>query len=144
MVYSVFTKLTENIFRVKRRAVCLFEPLKLSSMAKSIAPEKKPFVMVAYVCPSASDVSPFLHFLEDRGMNLDSPKVLDAPKNETPAPGKRYVYGLKGIQELFNVSHLTAQRYKDGILKDAVYQSGRKIVVDADKAIELFNTWNGR
>lgn len=77
---------------------------------------------------------------------LDALKGEDATntqpiKNETPDPGKRYVHGLKGIQELFNVSHLTAQRYKDGILKDAVYQHGRKILVDADKAVELFNTW---
>ncbi len=76
----------------------------------------------------------------DYEIGIDRP----IPKNEPPAPGKRYVHGLKGIQELFNVSHVTAQRYKDGILKDAVYQSGRKIVVDADKAIELFNTWYGR
>lgn len=54
-------------------------------------------------------------------------------------PGKTYVYGLKGIQDLFHVSHTTAQIYKDGILKDAVYQSGRKIVVDVEKAIKLFN-----
>ena len=53
---------------------------------------------------------------------------------------RSYVYGLRGIQELFNVSHTTAQIYKDGILKDAVYQSGRKIVVDVEKAIQLFNT----
>ena len=53
--------------------------------------------------------------------------------------GRSYVYGLKGIQELFHVSHTTAQIYKDGILKDAVYQSGRKIVVDVEKAIALFN-----
>lgn len=78
---------------------------------------------------------------------LDALKGEDATntqpiKKETPDPGKRYVYGLKGIEELFHVSHVTAQRYKDGILKDAVYQSGRKIVVDADKAVEIFNTWN--
>ena len=33
---------------------------------------------------------------------------------------------------------MTAQRYKNGIIKDAVTQYGRKIVVDADKALELF------
>ena len=63
-------------------------------------------------------------------------------KNETTISGKRYAHGLKGIQELFNVSHTTAQKYKDGIIKDAVFQSGRKIVVDVDKALELFNAWN--
>lgn len=54
---------------------------------------------------------------------------------------KRYVYGLRGIRQLFNVSHATAQRYKDTIIKDAVLQQGRKIIVDADKAMELFNNW---
>ena len=56
-----------------------------------------------------------------------------------PASAKRYVYGLQGIAELFQCSHLTAQRYKDGILKDACMQSGRKIIVDVDKAIQLFS-----
>ncbi len=54
---------------------------------------------------------------------------------------KRYVYGLRGIRQLFNVSHATAQRYKDTIIKDAVLQQGRKIIVDVDKAMELFNNW---
>ena len=56
--------------------------------------------------------------------------------NERPhseSQEKRYVYGLKGIQSLLNCSHTMAQKYKDGILKDAVMQSGRKIVVDAEK-----------
>lgn len=52
---------------------------------------------------------------------------------------KKYIYGLAGIRALFKVSHATAQRYKDTIIKDAVMQQGRKIVVDAEKAIELFN-----
>ncbi len=56
-------------------------------------------------------------------------------------PGKRYVYGLKGIQALFGVSHLTAQHYKDGFLKPAVMQQGRKIVVDVEKAVELFKNY---
>lgn len=51
---------------------------------------------------------------------------------------KRYVYGLSGIRQLFNVSHVTAQKYKDTILRDAVSQQGRVIVTDVDKAMELF------
>ena len=53
-----------------------------------------------------------------------------------------YVYGLKGIRQLFSVSHATAQRYKDTFLKPAVKQNGRKIVVDKAKAIELFDQYN--
>ncbi len=52
---------------------------------------------------------------------------------------EKYVYGLKGIQKLFNVSHATAQMYKNTILKDAVSQQGRKIVVDVEKALSLFS-----
>jgi hypothetical protein len=51
---------------------------------------------------------------------------------------KKYVYGLAGIRRLFNVSHVTAQKYKDTIIADACFQQGRKIVVDVDKAMELF------
>ena len=57
---------------------------------------------------------------------------------KAPESNRRYVYGLKDIMQLFNVSNMTAQRYKNGIIKDAVKQYGRKIVVDADLALELF------
>lgn len=57
---------------------------------------------------------------------------------------KRLVYGLRGIRTLFNVSHATAYRYKETILKDAVSQQGRKIVVDVDKALQLFNNHGGK
>lgn len=56
---------------------------------------------------------------------------------------KRLVYGLRGIRNLFNVSHATAYRYKETILKDAVSQQGRKIVVDVEKALQLFNQKSG-
>ena len=96
---------------------------------------------LVFVLP-ASEVSALF------GVDLNSLSLHDAHRSETkesvPSSGKRYVYGLKGIQELFNVSHGTAQKYKDGIIKDAVFQSGRKIVVDADKAMELFNSSYGR
>lgn len=60
------------------------------------------------------------------------------PKQKTE-PGKHYVYGLRGICELFNVSHVTAQKYKNTFLAPAVMQRGRKIIVDAAKAMELYN-----
>lgn len=51
---------------------------------------------------------------------------------------KRYVYGLKGICELFNCAHSTAQKLKDEVIMEAVSQHGRKIVVDAEHALRLF------
>jgi len=55
------------------------------------------------------------------------------------APAPRLVYGLKGIMELLGVSNMTAQRYKKGIIKPAVSQYGRKIVTNADLALQLFH-----
>lgn len=55
----------------------------------------------------------------------------------SPAPAARYVYGLKGIQELFGVSQKTAYNLKNGILKDAVIQYGRTIRTDVAKAEEI-------
>lgn len=57
---------------------------------------------------------------------------------------RKYVYGLAGIRRLFNVSHVTAYRYKETIIADACFQQGRKIVVDVDKAMELFKNQSGK
>lgn len=63
----------------------------------------------------------------------------NARAEEKATPGKRYVYGLRGIRNLFNVSHPTAQRYKSTFLAPAIMQRGRKIMVDVEKAMELYN-----
>ncbi len=69
-----------------------------------------------------------------------SPELVPAPQPADYTQG--YVHGLKGIRQLFGVSHATAQRYKDTFLKPAVKQNGRVIVVDKAKALELFNQHN--
>ena len=59
-------------------------------------------------------------------------------KNEEAAKPRSYVYGLKGIEQLFNCSTTTAWRIKNSEwIKPAISQVGRKIVVDADLALEL-------
>ena len=60
------------------------------------------------------------------------------PVVQPPTKEKRYVYGLKGICDLFNCAHSTAQYLKDNIITEAVSQNGRKIIVDADLALQLF------
>lgn len=55
---------------------------------------------------------------------------------------KKYVYGLEGISRLFNVSRVTARKYKDSFLSDAISQRGRIIITDIDKAMELFQKRN--
>ena len=51
---------------------------------------------------------------------------------------RRYVHGVVGIKQLFNCSYPTAHKLKETILKPAVKQQGRVIIVDADLAIKLF------
>ena len=52
------------------------------------------------------------------------------------------LYGLEGIMTLFNVSKTTAHRYKEGFLKPAVTQQGKKIIVDTKMALKLFGVSN--
>ena len=53
---------------------------------------------------------------------------------------KRLVYGIAGIAQIFNCSMTTANRIKaSGRINDAITQHGRIIVVDANKALQLFN-----
>lgn len=77
---------------------------------------------------------------ELRGLIMESIREhISTMDNDKRTPSGNYVYGLRGIQQLFGVSHKTAQAYKDGLIKEAVRQHGRKIVIDADYALELFN-----
>ncbi len=51
---------------------------------------------------------------------------------------KRYVYGIAGIAKLFGCSMPTAHRIKkSGKIDRAITQIGRKIIVDAELALEL-------
>lgn len=60
----------------------------------------------------------------------------------TPAP--KHVYGLKGIAQLFGCSISTANRIKNsGAIDKAIKQIGRKIIVDAEYALELINRKKG-
>lgn len=50
----------------------------------------------------------------------------------------KYVYGLAGIAQLFGCSIPTANRIKkSGKIDKAIRQIGRKIIVDAELALEL-------
>ena len=63
--------------------------------------------------------------------------VINPKRKEVP---KNYVYGIKGIANLFGCSISTASRLKkEGKIQKAIMQRGRKIVVDADLALELFS-----
>ena len=66
----------------------------------------------------------------------ESPKTLD---------NKRYVYGLQGLANLLNCSKVTASRIKQsGKIDKAISQYGKKIIIDADLALELLSKVNRR
>lgn len=51
----------------------------------------------------------------------------------------KYSYGLQGLADLLGCSKTTAWKIKEsGKLKKAIKQEGRKIVIDNEKALELF------
>ncbi|GHU65135.1 hypothetical protein FACS1894123_10860 [Bacteroidia bacterium] len=53
-------------------------------------------------------------------------------------PNKKFVYGIRGISQLFGCSMPTANRIKkSGKIDKAITQIGRKIIVDAELALEL-------
>jgi len=59
-------------------------------------------------------------------------------KQELPKQEKKYVYGVAGLARLFDCSMATATRIKaSGKIDAAIKQIGRKIIVDAEHAIEL-------
>lgn len=67
-------------------------------------------------------------------------QTLEAPDATTPEgkEPKRYVYGLRGLQEIFGCSKTTASRLKaSGKIDEAITQVGSLIIIDADKALEL-------
>ena len=73
-------------------------------------------------------------------MQLLDKKQAPAEIKEEPEKAKRLVYGIAGIAQLFNCSMTTANRIKaSGRIDAAISQHGRIIVVDADKALVLFN-----
>lgn len=56
-----------------------------------------------------------------------------------PEKEKRLVYGIAGIASVFGCSIATANRIKkSGVIKDAIMQDKRLIIVDADRAVELW------
>ena len=58
--------------------------------------------------------------------------------NHDEKPQKHYVYGLRGLAKVFDCSLPTANRIKkSGKINGAITQIGRKIIIDADMALQL-------
>lgn len=91
--------------------------------------------MVGTITPETRIIDLTVGQLMDLIANAQAPVV-----EKKPEQTKRLVYGISGIAQLFNCSMTTANRIKaSGRIDDAITQHGRIIVVDADKALLLFN-----
>ena len=85
---------------------------------------------------------------DGRRVHILEPARLAGKRNEASTTGsdkeKKYVYGIGGIARLFGCSIPTANRIKkSGRINRAITQIGRKIIVDADMALELAGRKSG-
>lgn len=72
------------------------------------------------------------------GQLKDVLESVDKKEIEVKDKYKNYVYGLSGLANLFSCSIPTAARIKaSGKIDAAIKQIGRKIIVDADLALDL-------
>lgn len=75
-------------------------------------------------------------FLQENSTSKNNNQIL--PTIAHDGSGKRHVYGIAGIAKLFGCSMPTANRIKkSGKIDRAITQIGRKIIVDAELALEL-------
>ena len=75
---------------------------------------------------------------------LDSRKP-EAKENAQPEKllNEKYVYGLSGLAKILGCSKNHAGKLKSkGIFDEAIIQNGRKIIIDSEKALELFKNNN--
>ena len=67
--------------------------------------------------------------------------IKNCAPNSTPSPTvlqQKNYYGIEGIAQVFGCSVPTANRIKkSGVIDDAITQIGRKIIIDAEKALAL-------
>ena len=100
----------------------------------------------------SASVNSFLYMLFQRAMvelvedavpelvSKAVPLVVSKATGQNQEAESKYIYGLEGIRKEFGVGHNTAQRLKDGVLREAVLQAGPgcKILVDRELARKLF------
>ena len=74
------------------------------------------------------------------GEFLELQKSTQKPVIKEPEK-KKYVFGIAGLATMLNCSISTAQRIKnEGTIDKAIYQTGKKIVVDVELALKLLTT----
>ena len=118
-VFCLYVKNATGVFRLT---------IKFNKMGKTIAKET-PLVSLT--------VGQFKEILDGR--------IKPAETDTTGTTEVKHVYGIDGIARLFGCSHPTANRIKrSGVIDKAIKQVGRKIVVDAELALQLATAAKGK
>ena len=65
-------------------------------------------------------------------------KAIGASRQVEQRELPKHVHGLQGIADLFGVSKVTAQKYKNTWLADAVAQNGKVLLTNTETALKLF------
>lgn len=74
------------------------------------------------------------------GELVDILKGISVAEEKKPKIEKKYVYGLDGLARLLGCSKTHALKVKNsGIITPAIIQNGRKIIIDSELALNLFN-----
>ena len=78
-------------------------------------------------------VRELLEIIDSNSTHMKMPN--EENKKDTP----NYVYGIAGLEKLLGCSKGHVSKLKAvGLFEEAIIQNGRKIIVDSDKALELF------
>lgn len=86
-------------------------------------------------------------FLQHAGRSADCAEKNDncSQMQMAEKPTKHFEYGIRGIAKVFGCSVPTANRIKkSGKINAAITQIGRKIIVDADLALQLAGKKGGK
>lgn len=66
--------------------------------------------------------------------------TLKPEEKEEDIQNRNYVYGLAGLAKILGCSKNHASKLKSsGMFDEAIIQNGRKIIIDPEKALKLFN-----
>lgn len=69
---------------------------------------------------------------------------IDEHPSDDRQQSQKVYRGLAGIMEIFNCKKTKAAELKRDVIADAVHEHDGLMIIDKDKAIELFNSYNAK
>ncbi len=67
-------------------------------------------------------------------------ELMEEIQKQFLSPKNKYEYGIKGLAKILGCSRSTANKIKkSGVIDEAIFQNGKLIVIDREKALQLLN-----